>query len=436
MTRWKQVPESSPAPSTILIASPSPSPLRFQVLPIAKELINRAHSVHVVNLSSLSVEPPPVVAECEAAGVTLLQCAPPDLSKMPRMPSVFSRWTDTDWLSPNTQAWRMVECVADFFSEFDNAFETSFQAASAALASMPSSPDLLIIHGFDDAWINLAHKEHLPYAIFTPLPLGLRGWYGDVPAAPSGIYPVSAAQAMTLRGRATKLAGYLWMSIRQCRSKVALNHTKRRLGLATYWLTNALWKGHTVITTWPWGLEPAREASPQLQHVGFPCLPWKAPQDLKDLSAENQELIAWLDDNLANGIVFLAYGSMLKMGWMLDAQRHHLLLTAITAFAAAKGAKVLLSLPAFEGDSAAIKGVLTKVGSAEGTIRQEPWVDQPMVLEHAATRVFVSHCGQMSVGNAVVSRTPLLAVPVTTDGYANAMRVQDAARRRPNQEGS
>lgn len=58
----------------------------------------------------------------------------------------------------------------------DKAFETSFKAASAALEATPSLPDLVIIHGFDEAWTNLAHSRGLAYMIFTPLPLGLKGW--------------------------------------------------------------------------------------------------------------------------------------------------------------------------------------------------------------------------------------------------------------------
>ncbi|KAK9808094.1 hypothetical protein WJX73_004672 [Symbiochloris irregularis] len=420
-SKWKQAPASTPGPSKIVFTSPSPSPLRFQLIPIAKELIRRGHTVYVVN-----VYPPNVSAECEAAGIVLLKSAPPDFSKLKKMQTVFKQWSGTDWLGPDAQAWRMVECVADFYQDFDSIFQSSYQAGCDVLDSMDGRPDLVIMHGFDDAWQNVAYNRGLNYAIFTPLPVGLRGRYGDVPAAPSGVYPVSAQQARTFQGRATKLVAYWWMFLRQLRSKVAVNLLKRRMGIKTYLDVNATWRGHSVISTWPWGLEPAREVSPQFHHVGFPCVPWKAPKDLTTLSAESQSLIAWLDDNMSNGVIFLAYGSMLKMGWMMEAKRHHAMVTAVAAFAAAKGAKMLISIPPYEGDTEAIKGVLRDAGAAEGTIRQEPWVDQSMVLEHAATRVLVCHCGQMSVGNAVVSRTPILAVPLTTDGYTNAMRVQDA----------
>lgn len=70
---------------------------------------------------------------------------------------------------------------------------------------------------------------------------------------------------------------------------------------------------------------------------------------------------------------------MLKMGWMLNAERHHRLLAAIVAWAAIRGAKVLVTTPSYEGDVASMEAVLAEAGALEGTIRQEPWVDQSMV---------------------------------------------------------
>lgn len=67
------------------------------------------------------------------------------------------------------------------------------------------------------------------------------------------------------------------------------------------------------------------------------------------------------------------------MGWMMEAKRHHAMLTAVAAFAAARGAQMLVSMPPYEGDVEAIKGVLRGAGAPEGTIRQEAWIDQSMV---------------------------------------------------------
>lgn len=53
------------------------SPLRFQIIPIARELIRRGHAVYVVN-----VYPPAVSAECEAAGIKLLKSAPPGFGNL------------------------------------------------------------------------------------------------------------------------------------------------------------------------------------------------------------------------------------------------------------------------------------------------------------------------------------------------------------------
>ncbi|KAK9797833.1 hypothetical protein WJX73_005524 [Symbiochloris irregularis] len=86
------------------------------------------------------------------------------------------RWCGIDWLGPESPMWRIVECPADFYQDFDDMFEEGYKAASEALAGMQHPPDLIITHAFEEPWANLALNKGIPYAIFVPLPLCLKNW--------------------------------------------------------------------------------------------------------------------------------------------------------------------------------------------------------------------------------------------------------------------
>ena len=65
---------------------------------------------------------------------------------------------------------------------------------------------------------------------------------------------------------------------------------------------------------------------------------------------------------------------------------------------------------------------LTKVPPA---VKIEGWVNQKMVLAHAHTKVFLTHSGLGSVGEAIVHRVPMLAMPRFGDQPATAKRVEE-----------
>ena len=56
----------------------------------------------------------------------------------------------------------------------------------------------------------------------------------------------------------------------------------------------------------------------------------------------------------------------------------------------------------------------------------QTWVNQPLVLSHASTKVFVSHGGANSVVESIEAEIPLIVFPIFGDQFGNAVRVEDA----------
>ncbi|KAK2186774.1 hypothetical protein NP493_189g02004 [Ridgeia piscesae] len=54
------------------------------------------------------------------------------------------------------------------------------------------------------------------------------------------------------------------------------------------------------------------------------------------------------------------------------------------------------------------------------------WMPQNDLLRHASTRLFVSHCGLSSTMEAAYNAVPVVAMPICTDGFRNALKLTSA----------
>jgi len=96
--------------------------------------------------------------------------------------------------------------------------------------------------------------------------------------------------------------------------------------------------------------------------------------------------------------------------------------TLLQAFdALGKGWRVLWSLPEAQHP------VLAQAGVPQGLqqrLRVETFVPQRAVLEHPAVRLFLTHGGQTSVNEGLVSGRPLVCLPLFCDQYEMAEAVR------------
>ena len=89
-----------------------------------------------------------------------------------------------------------------------------------------------------------------------------------------------------------------------------------------------------------------------------------------------------------------------------------------------EGLRVLWSLRAAQ--QAKLQQQLEPLAVHGAAVRLERWTPQPAVLNHAAVRVFLSHCGFGGVTDTLLAGKPVLAYPGIAEQFLNANALADA----------
>ncbi|CAH0546756.1 unnamed protein product [Brassicogethes aeneus] len=118
----------------------------------------------------------------------------------------------------------------------------------------------------------------------------------------------------------------------------------------------------------------------------------------KKLPSEIQDYL----DNSENGVVYFSMGSILE-SYLLPNK----VLLAFQTFFANISQNVLWK---FKGN----------VGNISKNVKVMEWIPQQDVLAHKNTKVFISHCGAMSMIESVYHGCPIICIPIFADQFINA----------------
>eukprot|EP01062_Namystynia_karyoxenos_P028998 TRINITY_DN21863_c0_g1_i1.p1 TRINITY_DN21863_c0_g1~~TRINITY_DN21863_c0_g1_i1.p1 ORF type:complete len:590 (+),score=190.93 TRINITY_DN21863_c0_g1_i1:54-1823(+) len=174
----------------------------------------------------------------------------------------------------------------------------------------------------------------------------------------------------------------------------------------------------TVITPAVWGFDVTQPLCPNWKPVG-PLVP-AAERAGAELEPELADWVA--SPRCAAGVVYVNMGSLVGMrtgeiGALLEAAR---LLAAPPS-----GPCVLWKLKAAAAEFQRVQGELE--GAAPGRTYVSRWLRSPSaVLRHPRTRVFVTHCGDTSVGEAMLAGVPLVGIAFFCDQVNVCARVRDS----------
>ncbi|GJN18041.1 hypothetical protein PR202_gb05159 [Eleusine coracana subsp. coracana] len=130
----------------------------------------------------------------------------------------------------------------------------------------------------------------------------------------------------------------------------------------------------------------------------------------------------WLDAHPARSVVFVAFGSLVK----IDSDE----VAEIAAGLAATGRPFLWVLRDDNRatlSTSALAAVACSCGDGDRG-KVVPWCPQGRVLSHAATGCFVTHCGWNSTAEALAAGVPVVASPRWSDQRINARFLVDAHR--------
>ncbi|XP_026274905.2 UDP-glycosyltransferase UGT5-like isoform X1 [Frankliniella occidentalis] len=127
-----------------------------------------------------------------------------------------------------------------------------------------------------------------------------------------------------------------------------------------------------------------------------------------DLGRIPSGLLKWMDDS-KDGFIFVSFGSVMK-GKSIDPVKKRAL---VNSFAALAPLRVLWKI---EPDAVAAEPVTANV-------RVEAWAPQNDLFGHPNLRLFVSHCGGLSVQEASYHGVPVLGTPFVVDQFVNLEKV-------------
>ncbi|KAE8737492.1 UDP-glycosyltransferase-21, partial [Frankliniella occidentalis] len=127
-----------------------------------------------------------------------------------------------------------------------------------------------------------------------------------------------------------------------------------------------------------------------------------------DLGRIPSDLRKWMDE-AEDGFLFVSFGSIIK-GKDIDLVKKRAL---VHSFAALAPVRVLWKI---EPDAVGEEPVAANV-------RVEAWAPQNDLLAHPKLRLFVSHCGGLSVQEASYHGVPMLGTPFAVDQFVNLEKV-------------
>ena len=119
------------------------------------------------------------------------------------------------------------------------------------------------------------------------------------------------------------------------------------------------------------------------------------------------DIAKFVDGAGSDGIIVVCFGTMIGH---LDVKRNELYARVLARFPQRVVWRVTGTRPVSLGNN---------------TLAVD-WMPQNDLLRHASTRLFVSHCGLSSTMEAAHNAVPVVAMPICTDGFRNALKLTRA----------
>ncbi|XP_071690653.1 solanidine UDP-glucose glucosyltransferase 1-like [Rutidosis leptorrhynchoides] len=157
---------------------------------------------------------------------------------------------------------------------------------------------------------------------------------------------------------------------------------------------------------------------PKVWHIG-PLFQFFIGENREKGVYEKNNCLSWLDDQRAESVIYVCFGSMVKFP---EAQ-----ITEI-ALALEESKQPFIWVVRKRGNDQEIRGL--PQGFEERIVRgnmgliMTGWAPQVEILEHPAVGGFLTHCGWNSVLEAVVAGVPLMTWPLYAEHFYNEKLVQ------------
>nr|WHM27968.1 UDP-glycosyltransferase family 468 member A4 [Frankliniella occidentalis] len=352
------------------------------------ELAKRGHLVTSIDIHEHSENPPTL-------NTTVIETA----FKLSH-PGFMKRWSAATVVQQISLMQEMVEkeCIRDLGSPtmqrlLDPAVERTF--------------DLVIIDYYTDCMLGFAHRFNYPGMIaVSPFPIS--PWIDDLMYNPQ--VPSILAHTMQPFPNPMNLWQRAWTLFLHAHSKLVVwwrrpvqdSLIKRFFGEDAPSVEQLRQHVHVALVNENPILEAARPLPPSLIPVGGMHV---KPADLGRIPVD---LRKWMDDS-KEGFIFVSFGSIVK-GQFIDPAKKRAL---VDSFAALAPVRVLWKI---EPDAVVGEPVAANV-------KVEAWAPQNDLFGHPNLRLFVSHCGGLSVQEASYHGVPVLGTPFIVDQFVNLEKV-------------
>ncbi|KAI9598150.1 hypothetical protein BDF19DRAFT_433640 [Syncephalis fuscata] len=276
------------------------------------------------------------------------------------------------------------------------------------------------------ACMDAAYSLGVPY-IISSMGIGYQG-YGHQPYLPvvPGSFGVTLEHASFWQRFSNSIILPAIIKWKQYKN-LSLQHQKQvQFGVESYsGLTKRYDDGLVIISTFP-GLEPPIPLAAHISYIG-PTLPKEYPPmtDEVELFLKNR-----------SRVVFVAFGSII----VVPPERYEMLVTALVA---AYRANLLDGViwGMMNTNAKDMPNVIYRENTGTGVHTEEhrikdmlsgehPFIciinraSQRALLKHPSVKLFVSHCGLLSVHEAIDAKTPILGIPGFGDQPQLALHVE------------